>query len=109
MVRPDRELWEKLPKNDKYEFIPIPTAVAKILVRKKGDKVLLAHWVREKGKETILLHYVRDEGGYLSQHGGYCMSDIRQDVKTVLVQLAESIAREWPEYAVRHRTVNYDR
>ena len=109
MVRPDREIWDKLPKNDKYEFIPIPTEVAKILVRKKGDKVLLAHFVKEKGNKTILLHYVQDEGSYLSQHGGYCTSSYT-DVKTALIQLAKSIALDWPQYAVKHKKKkNHDR
>lgn len=107
-MNPDRELWEKLPKNDNYEFIPITTAVAKVLVRKKGDKVLLAHYVKDRDKKVIVMHYVRNEGGWLSQHGGYSWTPPPEvDVKSALVQLAESIATDWPEYAVRHRKVKY--
>lgn len=101
-MTPDKELWDKRVWNEKYEFIPIPTEVAKILVRKKDDKVLLAHFVKENGENTILMHYVKDEGSYLSQHGGYCTSTYI-DVKSALICLAKQIAEDWPQYAVKHR------
>ena len=35
MMNPDKELWDKVGFSDKYEYIPIPVAVAKILKRKE--------------------------------------------------------------------------
>lgn len=48
MVHPDKEIWDKMKLNpERYEYVPIPTAVWRILKPKVGNKVLLCHYVHK--------------------------------------------------------------
>ncbi len=106
MAYPDKELWERVkPNPDRYEYIPIPKEVAEIIVRKKNNRVLLAHYIidgRTKEK-TLMLHYVVEEHGYLSNApGGYCTSQF-ENVTQALVGIAKNIAADYPYYKTKKR------
>lgn len=104
MTKPDKELWDKVHFNpERYEYIPIPNEVAKIIVRKKDDKVLLAHFLIEKDEKILFLHYVREDCGQLFRaNGGYSCSTY-DNVKEKLIELAKCIAEDYPEYKVKKR------
>lgn len=105
VIHPDEELWYKagFDKSDKYERIPIPTAVTKYLHRKVGNCVLLCHYVNGKHDEAVM-HYVSYTDGFISQHGGYSFGIYPEEpLKDTLVRVAQSIAMDWPEFAVKKR------
>lgn len=111
MIHPDKELWDKVPFDEKYEYIPIPTAVAKILKRKVkdkyGEKILLCHWYQDKptDEKSIIMHYVRWDGYHLYRANvGYSFSIFpRRTLNESLLKIAQEIAKTWPEYAVKKR------
>ena len=116
MEHPDKEIWDKMKMNpERYEYVPIPTAVWRIIKPKVGDKVLVCHYVHkdEWGKtldtdtqRTLLLHYVKYDGYTAWQGGGYSFTHYikEEKLKDKILQVARSIAEDWPEYAVKHRT-----
>ena len=117
MVHPDKIMWDSLKLNpERYERIPIPTAVWRILRPKVGNKVLLCHYVHkdDSGRDldtdterTVIMQYVSYDGA-LFQHGGYCFPYYlkKEKLKDKLLEMAKEIAEVWPEYAVRHRNAN---
>lgn len=111
MPHPDKELWDRINFDpERYEYIPIPDEVARIIVRKKGDRVLLAHFcITEKKEKVLMLHYVVENNGSLMQApGGYC-SDSYTDVKVKLIQIAKDIAADYPIYRVsKHKKKVYE-
>ena len=112
MMNPDKELWDKVGFNDKYEYIPISVAIAKILKRKVkdeyGEKILLCHWYQNKptDEKSILLHYVRWDGYHLYRaDAGYASSLLPDEtLEETLLKIAKEIAETWPECAVKKRT-----
>ena len=116
MVHPDKEIWDKMKLNpERYEYVPIPTAVWRILKPKVGNKVLLCHYVHkdEWGRildtdteRTLVMHYVSYDGYHLQQHGsGYSFTHYfkEEKLKDKILQVAQEIANDWSEYAVKHR------
>ena len=112
MMNPDKELWDKVGFSDKYEYIPIPVAVAKILKRKVkdgyGEKILLCHWYQDKptDEKCVIMHYVKWDGYNINRaNGGYCFNPLPgEKLNESLVRVAKSIAQDCPEYAVKKRT-----
>lgn len=118
MIHPDKEIWDKIKLNtERYEYVPIPTAIWRILKPKVGNKVLLCHYVHkdEWGKcldtdteRILVMHYVSYDGYHAEQYGGYSFTHYLKDekLKDTLIRVAESIALDWPEFAVKHRKKN---
>lgn len=115
MEHPDKIIWDKMKLNpERYEYVPIPTAVWRIIKPKVGDKVLVCHYVHKDDggrsldtdtERTLLLHYVKYDGYTAWQGGGYSFSHFikEEKLKDKILQVARSIAEDWPEYAVKHR------
>lgn len=51
------------------------------------------------------MHYVSYDGYHAQQYGAYSFSHYLKEekLKDKLIQVAEEIANDWPEYAVKHR------
>lgn len=115
MTQPDKELWDKVGFNSKYEYIPIPISVAKIIKRKYktkyGDAILLCHWYQDKptDERVVILHYVRYDCGTLTRaEGGFCSSLAQgETLQDLLITLAEQIRDTWPQTAIKKR-IRYD-
>ena len=115
MVHPDKEIWDKMKmKAERYEYVPIPTAVWRIIKPKVGNKVLLCHYVHKDDggrsldtdtERTLVMHYVSYDGYTAWQGGGYCFTHYikEEKLKDKILQVAQEIANDWPEYAVKHR------
>ena len=115
MVHPDKEIWDKMKLNpERFEYVPIPTAIWRILKPKVGDKVLLCHYVHKDdggrsldtdSERTLVMHYVSCDGYHAQQYGGYSFSHFLKEekLKDKLLQVAQEIANDWPKYAVKHR------
>lgn len=102
MIRPDKELWDKVSFNpEKYEYVPLPSKVAQILKRKKGDDILLSYYYYDKGEKVMMLHYVNYDGYCLHAKAGYSSRQI--DDPNHWQTMAEDIAQTWPQYAVKKR------
>ena len=102
MIKPDKELWDKVGFNsEKYEYVPLPSEVTKILKRKKGDDVLLSYYYYNKGEKSMMLHYVSYDGYNLHAKAGYSSGQI--DVPNHWQAMAKDIAQSWPEYAIKKR------
>lgn len=118
MTHPDKEIWDKLKLNpERYERIPIPTAIWRILRPKVKNWTLVCYYVHkdEHGRcldtdteRVIIMQYVICDGRYKEHKGGYCFTHFVNDEKLndKLKDVAKEIAEEWPEYAVRHRNAN---
>ena len=105
VTHPDEELWYKagFDKSNKYERIPIPTAVTKYIRRKVDDCILLCHYAEGK-HDTAIMHYVRYKDGFVEQKGGYAFGIYPEEpLKDTLVRVAQSIAMDWPKFAVKKR------
>lgn len=108
VVHPDEELWYKagFDKNDKYERIPIPTSVTKILKRKVDDCILLCHYIDSEHNNAVM-HYVSFKDGFAQQKGGYSFGIYPEEpLKNTLIRVAKSIAEDWPKFAVKKRSKN---
>ena len=115
MVHPDKEIWDKMKLNpERYEYVPIPTAVWRIIKPKRGDQVLVCHYVHKDDggrsldtdtERTLLLHYVKYDGYTAWQGAGYCFTHFikEEKLKDKILQVAQEIANDWPEFAVKHR------
>ena len=106
MIHPDKEIWDKMKmKAERYEYVPIPTAVWRILKPKVGNKVRLCHYVHKDTERTLVMHYVSYDGYTAWQGGGYCFTHYikEEKLKDKILQIAQEIANDWPEYAVKHR------
>ena len=115
MEHPDKILWDKIKLNsERYEYVPIPTAVWRIIRPKVGEWTLLCHYVHKdehgrsldtEDERTLLLHYVKSEWNHIEQKDGYCFTHYikEEKLKDKILQVAESIAEDWPQFAVKHR------
>lgn len=115
MEHPDKILWDKIKlKAERYEYVTIPTAVWRIIKPQVGDKILLCHYVHtdDNGhnidtdtERTLLLHYVSYDGYHMQQYGGYSFTHYikEEKLKDKILQVAQCIADDWPEFAVKHR------
>ena len=111
MINPDKIMWDKLGFNpEKYEYVKLPTCVAKILKRKKGEHVLLSYILHIDGRDVMMLNYVTFDGMVAVNKAGYaCSLDTvpkGTKKKDIWVRLAEDIAMSWPFYAVKKRKKN---
>lgn len=99
---------------ERYEYVPIPTAVWRILKPKVDGQVLLCYYKHKNEwgrcldtdtERTLLLHYVSYDGYALTQGGGYSFTHYIKEEKLndAIIKVAESIAIDWPQYAVKHR------
>lgn len=117
MIHPDKEIWDKMNMNtERYEYVPIPTAVWKILKPKVGNKVLLCHYIHKNmfdrnldtdTERTLVMHYVSYDGYHFEQYSGYSFTyQFKEEkLKDKLIEVAKEIAETWPEYAVKHRNL----
>ena len=102
MIKPDKELWDKVGFNtEKYEYVSLPSEVSKILKRKKGNDVLLSYYYYDKDEKVMMLHYTSYDGRCLCAKGGYCSHQIDNPNQWRI--MAESIAQDWPQYAIKKR------
>ena len=118
MIHPDKEIWDKMKLNpERFEYVPIPTAVWRILKPQVENKVLLCHYVHTDDcgnnkdtdtERTLVMHYVSCDGYHAQQYGGYSFTHYfkEEKLKDKLLQVAQSIADDWPEFAVKHRKKN---
>ena len=104
MLQPDKELWDKVGFNSKYEYVAITEEVAKIIKRKYtnkyGEAILLCHWYQDKptDEKTLILHYVRYDYGHLMRaEGGICSSLHPGETQDqLMIRLAKEIRNIWP-------------
>ena len=103
MIQPDKEFWDKVPFNpEHYEYVKLPSKIAKILKRKVGNEVLLSYYYIDKGRRVKMLNYASYDGFTLHKGPGYCCEDSEGCIHS-WETLAETIAESFPKYAVKHR------
>jgi len=103
MMNIDKEFWDKVPFDPKrYEYVKLPTKVAKILRRKVGNEVLLSYYYINGDHRIKMLNYASYDGISLHKGPGYCSDDTNGYVHS-WETLAETIAESFPKYAVKHR------
>lgn len=111
----DKITWDKIKLNpDRYEHIPIPTSIYRILRPEVKNRVLICYYVHKdmwdkvldtEDERTIIMEYVLCTDTHIEKKGGYCCTHrIKEEkLKDRLEVVAKGIAETWPEYAVRHR------
>ena len=94
-ISPDKEMWERAGFSNypRYEYIPLPKEVARMLKRKYKDFVLMSYnWTDEKGAKVAFLEYISYDGMNVHRGPGYCCDRI--DDPDMWSQLARSLAMD---------------
>lgn len=94
-ISPDKEMWESVgfSKNPRYEYVPLPKEVTRMLKRKYKDFVLMSYyWTDEKGAKVAFLEYISYDGMNVHRGPGYCCDRI--DDPDMWSQVARSLAMD---------------
>ena len=92
-TNPDKEMWEKagFPNYPKYEYVPLPKEVSRMLKRKYTDFVLMYYYCKnEKGQKVAFLEYISYDGMNAHRGPGYCCDRI--DDPDMWKQVARALA-----------------
>ena len=99
---PDKEMWERagFPNYPRYEYVPVPKEVARILKRKYKEFVLMSYyWTDEKGRKVAFLEYISFDGMNVHRGPGYCCDRI--DDPDMWSQVARSLAMDNIQFQTR--------
>ena len=91
----DKEMWERagFPNYPRYEYVPLPKEVTRMLKRKYKDYVLMFYyWTDDKGRKVAFLEYISYDGISVHRGPGYCCDRI--DDPDMLSQVARSLAMD---------------
>jgi len=94
-IRPDKEMWERVgfSKTPRYEYVPLPKEVTRMLKRKHKDYVLMSYyWTDEKGSKVAFLEYISYDGMNIHRGPGYCCDRINDP--GMWRQVARSLAMD---------------
>lgn len=94
-ISPDKEMWERagFPNYPRYEYVPLPKEVARMLKRKYKDFVLMSYnWTDEKGAKVAFLEYISYDGMNVHRGPGYCCDRINDP--DMWSQVARSLAMD---------------
>lgn len=92
---PDKEMWERagFPNYPRYEYVPLPKEVARVLKRKYKDYVLMSYyWTDDKGRKVAFLEYISYNRMNVHRGPGYCCD--RTDDPDIWNQMARSLAMD---------------
>lgn len=101
-ISPDKEMWEKAGflNYPRYEYVPLPKEVARILKRKHKDFVLMSYyWTDDKGRKVAFLEYISYDGMNAHRGSGYCCDRINDP--DMWSQVARSLAMENIQLQIR--------
>lgn len=92
---PDKEMWERagFPNYPRYEYVPLPKEVVRVLKRKYKDYVLMSYyWTDDKGRKVAFLEYISYDRMNVHRGPGYCCDRI--DDPDMWSQVARSLAMD---------------
>ena len=98
MVAPassDKEMWEMagFPNHPRYEYVPLPKEVTRMLKRKYKDFVLMSYyWTDDNGATVAFLEYLSYDGMNVHRGPGYCCDRINNP--DMWSQVARSLAMD---------------
>ena len=92
---PDKEMWEMagFPNHPRYEYVPLPNEVTRMLKRKYKDFVLMSYyWTDDNGAKVAFLEYLSYDGMNVHRGPGYCCDRINDP--DMWSQVARSLAMD---------------
>ena len=101
-ISPDKKMWERagFPNYPRYEYVPLPKVVARMLRRKHKDFVLMSYyWTDDKGSKVAFLEYISYNGISVRRGPGYCCDRI--DDPDIWNQLARALAMDNIQFQTR--------